>query len=481
MALENAHLDINDLRVAKAGDPARLIESQRRRYKDASTVTSVIDLDQAWLKLEFETRAIVTEIKQISNQVKEASIKKDVALADELKAKSKALAVKKDEMTAQMEKALQERDAALDKCGNYVHDSVPVDNNEDNNRIERKWGEDLMEQRKRDGLLNHVDLMKRCDVMDLERGARIAGNRGYFLRGDLVLLNYALINYGLGFMVSKGFSPLQPPFFMKKDVMGACAQLEQFDEELYRVAMTSREGGKAAGGSADDVDDKYMIATSEQPIAAFHMGETIAVEALKTPICYIGISTNFRKEVGAHGRDTLGVFRTHQFEKLEQFVICAPEQSWDLHEKMIGYAEEFYQSLGIPYRVVNIVSGALNNAAAKKYDLEGWFPGATGGGTYRELVSCSNCTDYQSRKLGIRYGTGKTENQRIPYVHMLNSTLCATERLLCCIFENYQTADGIEVPAVLQPFMHGKTFIKFVKDLEVPKPAKGAKPAAAKQ
>jgi seryl-tRNA synthetase len=180
------------------------------------------------------------------------------------------------------------------------------------------------------------------------------------------------------------------------------------------------------------------------------------------PIKYAGYSTCFRKEAGSHGRDTLGIFRVHQFEKVEQFCLTSPndENSWEMHEEMLKNSEEFYQQLGLPYRVVSIVSGALNDSAAKKYDLEAWFPASK---TYRELVSCSNCTDYQSRNLEIRYGQKKMNDQVKSYCHLLNSTLTATERTLCCILENYQTPDGVRVPEVLQPFMLNTEFLPFTE------------------
>ena len=205
----------------------------------------------------------------------------------------------------------------------------------------------------------------------------------------------------------------------------------------------------------------YLIATSEQPIAAMHLGEWM--EPKQLPIRYAGYSTCFRKEAGAHGRDTWGIFRVHQFEKIEQFVITAPEHSWAMHETMRGIAEEFAQSLGFPYQVVNIVSGELNAAAAKKYDIECYFPGM---GDFRELVSCSNCTDFKARRMEVRYGTKKAGDATKTYVHMLNSTLCATGRAICCLLENGQTDKGINIPKVLQPFLEpfvdDATFIPFV-------------------
>lgn len=239
------------------------------------------------------------------------------------------------------------------------------------------------------------------------------------------------------------------PFFMKRDVMSKTAQLEQFDEELYKV-------------TGDDID-KYLIATSEQPISAFHMGEWFDKPKEQLPIKYAGYSTCFRKEAGAHGKDTWGIFRVHQFEKVEQFVLTDPEKSWEMLEEMIATSKEFMESLGLKYRVVTIVSGALNNAAAKKYDLEAWFPYQ---GEYKELVSCSNCTDYQSRRLDIRCGPKKANQQEKKYVHCLNSTLCAAERTLCCLIENHQTEDGISVPKALRPYLGGREFIPFSQELK---------------
>jgi len=230
--------------------------------------------------------------------------------------------------------------------------------------------------------------------------------------------------------------------------MAKTAQLDQFDEELYKVIASE--------------DEKYLIATSEQPISAFHSGEWFDDPKTQLPLRYAGFSTCFRKEAGSAGRDMWGIFRVHQFEKIEQFCITEPEKSWEIFENMVANSEEFYQSLGLPYQLVAIVSGALNLAAAKKCDLEAWFPFQ---GEYKELVSVSNCTDYQSRRLEIRSGLANKEQKRKVYVHMLNGTLCATTRALCCIAENYQTPEGLNVPKVLQPYLGGREFLPFVKEL----------------
>jgi seryl-tRNA synthetase len=280
------------------------------------------------------------------------------------------------------------------------------------------------------------ELLEMIDGFDAPRGAKVVGHRGYFLKGIGVALNQALINYGLKFLHDRGYIFLQTPFFMRKDMMDKVAQLEDYDEQLYKVS--------------GDGDEKYLIATSEQPICAFHSGETLDPKDL--PLRYCGYSTCFRKEAGAYGKDTWGIFRVHQFEKIEQFCITAPDKSWEMHEEMIRTSCEFYESLGFSYRVVNIVSGELNNAAAKKYDLEAWFPTLR---VYRELVSASNCTDYQSRRLDVKFGGGKKQaaEREKRFVHMLNATLCATERTICCLLENGQTPEGIRVPPPLQPYL----------------------------
>jgi len=281
------------------------------------------------------------------------------------------------------------------------------------------------------------------------------GHRGYFLQGFGFRLNQALINFGIDFLLKRGFVPIQTPFFMEKEAMAATAQLSDFDDQLYKVGCASRVKAEDGVERIVDEGEKYLIATSEQPISAMHMKEWIDEDSL--PIKYAGYSTCFRKEAGAI-RDARGIFRVHQFEKVEQFLITHPEKSWEAHEEMIKISEEFYQALNIPYRVVVIVSGALNNAASKKYDLEGFFP-AFGG--CRELVSCSNCTDYQSRQLEVRL-RGKKDTQH-KFVHMLNSTLTATTRTICAIVENNQTETGVKIPEALRPYMGGLDFIPYTE------------------
>ncbi|KAG9136489.1 hypothetical protein Leryth_018961 [Lithospermum erythrorhizon] len=446
-------LDINLFREDKGHNPQIIRESIRRRFADVTIVDDIIQLDKAWRQRQFELDNLRKDFNKINKQIAQLKISGgDATEVIRSTEENKQLTASKD---AEVQEARAALYAKLEGIGNLVHDSVPISNDEANNSVVRTWGEKRTEAK----LKNHVELVELLGIADLKKGANVAGGRGFYLKGVGVRLNQALINFGLDFLEKRGYTELQTPFFMRKDIMAKCAQLAQFDEELYKV---TGEG-----------DDKYLIATAEQPLCAYHLDDWIHPSQL--PIRYAGYSSCFRKEAGSHGRDTLGIFRVHQFEKIEQFCMTSPNgnDSWDMHEEMIKNSEDFYKLLNLPYQVVAIVSGALNDAAAKKLDLEAWFPASK---TYRELVSCSNCTDYQSRKLEIRYGQKKSNEQAKQYVHLLNSTLTATERTICCILENYQREDGVDIPEVLQPFMGGKTFIPF--QATPAKEAKGKKSKA---
>ena len=425
-------LDITLFRASSGGNPDLIKESQRRRFKPVEAVDEIIVEDEKWRKISFIIDNLKKERNTIQKQV--AEFKKAKQECEEQVGKIKSIGEEIIVLEKEQEELKSNINKLLSKIGNLVADDVPVGIDEDTvNRVERKWGT----PRDPKGLLNHHDLLWRIGGYEPERGSAVAGHRGYFLKDVGVLLNQAFINYGIAFLRARGYCPLQPPYFMNKEVMAGVAQLEEFDEALYHVA-----GGEAG--------DKYLIATSEQPICGYHMGEWMEEKSL--PVKYAGISTCFRKEAGSHGKDTWGIFRVHQFEKVEQFIICEGdiEVSKKMQDEMIACAEEFYQSLGFPYHVINIASGALNNAAIKKLDLECWFPGYN---AYRELVSCSNCTDYQSRSMEIRCGIKKLGDREKKYVHMLNATLCATGRAICCLLENYQEKDGVRIPEVLVPFM----------------------------
>ncbi|BFZ61445.1 Cytosolic seryl-tRNA synthetase [Saitoella coloradoensis] len=452
-------LDINLFQVEKGGDPEMIKESQRKRGASVEIVDEIIALYKEWTAVRFDLDQLNKEINV--NQKAIGAKMKAKEDASELLTKKNEMADKKKEL----EKAEQDKNAVLMSkaatIGNIVHSSVPVSMDEENNEVLRTWCPEGVTAEKRD-CLSHHEVLTRLDGYDPERGVKITGHRGYFLRQYGVFLNQALINYGLNFLADRGYIALQTPQMMNKDVMAKTAQLSDFDEELYKVL--------------DGDDEKYLIATSEQPISAFHANEWFESPAEQLPIKYAGYSSCYRREAGSHGKDAWGIFRVHTFEKVEQFLLTEPEKSWEAFEDMVANSEEFMKSLGLPYRLISIVSGALNNAAAKKYDLEAWFPFQ---GEYKELVSTSNCTDYQSRSLEIRCGVKKMGDREKKYVHCLNGTLCATERTLCCILENYQTEDGFRVPEVLQPYMGGKTFLPFTREL--PKNSTSQKKKAEKK
>lgn len=485
----NMVLDLELFRADKGGCPDKIRENQSKRFKDVTLVDKVVDTDTKWRKLRFQAdnwnklKNLCSKTIGLKMKSKEPvgnddtlpdgfeSTDKLQELNPEILQKLTVTQIKKirtliDANMQQCETERQEcekiRHSSLFEIGNWLHESVVVSNDEDENEICRVVG-DCSTRKK----YSHVDLLHMIDGVDYERGASVAGNRGYFLKGPGVLLQQALVNLAVRKLSANGFTPLYTPFFMRKEVMQEVAQLSQFDDELYKVV------GKGSEKEDDQsVEEKYLIATSEQPIAAFHRGEWMDTHEL--PKKYCGISTCFRQEVGSHGRDTRGIFRVHQFEKVEQFVICSPHdnESWKMLEIMTKNAEEFYQALNIPYRIVGIVSGALNNAAAKKLDLEAWFPGS---GAFRELCSCSNCTDYQARRLLVRFGQTKKMNDKAEFCHMLNATMCATTRVICCILENNQCEEGVVVPDLLRPFMGNLELIKFVKPapIEEQKDAKG--------
>ena len=311
---------------------------------------------------------------------------------------------------------------------NLVHKSVPIGIDENANKEIRKWGNIPNFDFK---ISDHIDISENLDLVDLERAAKVAGSRFYFLKNDLVRLNQSLIHFALDYLTQKKYSLVQPPYMINRESMEGAIIAEDFEDVIYKV----------------EEEDLYMIGTSEHAMAAMHSKEII--EGKDLPIRYAGVSPCFRKEAGAHGRDQKGIFRVHQFDKVEQFVFSRPEDSWDEHEKMLAVTEEFYQKLEIPYKVMLLSTGDMGKVSAKTYYIEAWMAGQN---AYREIVSCSNCVDYQARRLKIIF-RDKT-NEDTQYSHKLNSTLVATTRVLVAIMENFQTKDGhIRIPQILQSYM----------------------------
>ena len=313
---------------------------------------------------------------------------------------------------------------------NLLNEGVPVGKDEEENVVVRQNGRII---RPNFSPKDHIDLATSLDLIDLGRAAKVSGSRFYFLKNELVKMNQALANFALDFLSDNNYTLIQPPYMIRREPMVGSVILNDFEDVIYKI-----EG-----------EELYMIGTSEHAIASMHMDEIL--EGIKLPIRYAGFSSCFRKEAGAHGRDMKGIFRVHQFEKVEQFIFCRPEESWREHERMLVLSEEFFKQLGIPYRVMLLCSGDTGKISAKTYDIEAWMAGQK---AYREVVSCSNCLDYQARRLRIRFRDKTNEETRL--VHTLNSTLVATERTMVAIVENFQTARGsVEVPKVLQKYMGG--------------------------
>ncbi len=315
---------------------------------------------------------------------------------------------------------------------NMIHESVPIGKDETVNKEIKKWGNIPAFDFE---IKDHIDLTQSLDLVDLERAAKVSGARFYFLKNQLVRLNQALLQFALDFLTEKSYTPIQTPFLINKSAMEGAIIAQDFEDVIYKI-----EG-----------EDLYLIGTSEHAVASMHSDEII--DGKKLPLRYAGVSTCFRKEAGAHGRDQKGIFRVHQFEKVEQFTFTRPEDSWHEHERMLAIAEEFYQKIGIPYRIMLLSSGDLGKVSAKTYDLEAWMAGQK---SYREIVSCSNCLDFQARRLKIRFRDRTDEQPQ--YLHSLNSTLVATTRTMVAIIENFQTKDGhVSVPKVLQKYVDSST------------------------
>mmetsp|Transcript_18265 Transcript_18265/g.52120 ORF Transcript_18265/g.52120 Transcript_18265/m.52120 type:complete len:487 (-) Transcript_18265:65-1525(-) len=484
-------IDINELRDYKGGDPEKWRKHMQARFKPPEWVDEVIAEDERWRALTKERDELRKQVNKIQKEKITPKKKAKEDCSEEI-AEMKAVQAQIKEKETELPMIAASRDKLLNKIGNIVDPEVPISDNEDKDNLVVNLHPSPPEAASNENLLpspqgtleytlpeakplTHDDLLWRIGGYEPVRGQNVAGHRAYFLTNAGVMLNQAIINYGIAFLGARGYNILQPPFMMNKDVMASIAQLEDFDEQLYKVS-----------GKTDDPDgatEKYLIATSEQPICAYHKDEWIGKSEL--PLRYAGISTCFRKEAGSHGRDIRGIFRVHQFEKIEQF--CLTEDDLEVSQaeqkRMLEAAEEFYKSLGFSYRVVCLVSHELNDAAIKKYDLEAWFPGQK---AYRELVSCSNCTDYQARGVGVRCG-GKSNTKgdisaRASFCHMLNATLCATGRGICCLLETHQTEDGVVIPEVLRPYMAGKDFLPFVRGpAELSKGEKGAAKAGKKK
>jgi len=400
---------------------------KRGNPENSKMLDELVDLDRLWRlnltklnDLRHKRKLITAEIAALKKARKDAKGKVE---------KAKTIDSEITSIQAEVARAEEKMHGYLMRLPNLLHETVPVGKDENENVQMRTWG-DI--PKFSFPVKNHIDLGLDLDIIDIERAGKVAGSRFFYLKREGVLLDMALMSFAMEEITKRGYMPVEPPYLMRREAYEGVTALSDFGDVLYKI----------------ESENLYLIATSEHPMAAMFMNEVLKEEDL--PLKLAGISACFRKEAGAHGKDTRGIFRTHQFNKVEQFVFCKPENSWKLHEELIRNAEELVQKLGLPYRVVNVCTGDIGTVAAKKYDIEAWMPAQN---AYREIISCSNCTDYQARRLGIRY----REKEGAPpkgFLHTLNSTAIATGRTIVAILENFQQEDGsIVFPEVLRKYM----------------------------
>ena len=411
-------------------DQSDLIRADHdRRGVPHDAIDEIIRLDEEWRKAQYDADQIRRERNAAAKGIAEAKKAGDSTAAESIIAEVADLGNKISDLGAYADECLKKRDSLRMKVPNILHPDVPVGEDDQKNTLHSLHGDKAelgFEPR------NHNDLIEMNGWVDQARGAKVAGSRFYFMQGDLARMEMALQQYSSDFLINKGYTLVQPPLMMNRAAYEGVTDLSDFETVMYGI----------------EPDKYYLIATSEHPLTAMRMDEII--EPSELPIKMVGVSQCFRREVGAHGLSDRGIWRVHQFTKVEQIVICHPDDSWSHHEELLDNAVGLWDSLGLHYRVVNICTGDMGTVAAKKYDLEAWLPGAD---AYKEVVSCSNCTDYQANRLRMRYRT--TDGNEA--VHTLNSTAVATSRALVAILEQNQLEDGrVSIPDVLRPYMGGQ-------------------------
>ncbi len=428
-------LDIELIR----NEPEKVKEDLRKRdqSKRIREVNELVRKDKRWRELKQEVDELRHERNTLSQKIGEK--KSEGKDAEEEIQRSKELSEKVDAKEEELEKLKEEIDKKLMNLPNILHSSVPRGEDEDDNEELYKVGEPEVPDYP---LLPHGEVVENLGTGDFDRAAKVAGTGFVYLKDDLVLLDMALANFGLKKLVKRGYKPVEPPFMMKRKPYEGTVDLSDFEDVMFKI----------------EDEDLYLIATSEHPIGAMYMDEILDEDEL--PKKFAGISACFRREIGSHGIDTKGLFRMHQFNKVEQFIFSKPENSWDYHEELLQNAEDMLKELDIPYRVVNVCTGDIGTVAAKKYDIEAWSPRQE---QFIEVVSCSNCTDYQARRLNIRMGEVGGEEKKT--VHTLNSTALATSRTMVAILENNQLEDGsVVIPEPLREYMGGKEVIRPQED-----------------
>ena len=406
-----------------------------RRGLPYDNIEKVIELDTKWKIALRETDELRRKKNEAARGIGAAKKSGNDAEAQRILSEVANLGAQISEMESVTDAFLKQRDSVRMSIPNLLHPDVPSGADESGNTKHSLHGKkpsfDFEPK-------THNQLIEENKWVDLERAAKITGSRFYFLKGDLARLEMALQAYAVDFIQERGFTFVQPPVMMNRTAYEGVTDLSDFETVMYGI----------------NPDGYYMIATSEHPLTAMYMQETVPEELL--PIKIVGVSPCFRREVGAHGQSDRGIWRVHQFTKVEQIIIATPETSWELHEELLQNCIDLWDALGLHYEVVNICTGDMGTVAARKYDLEAWLPGAK---AFKEIVSCSNCTDYQANRLDIRYGTPGHPNQ--PTVHTLNSTAVATSRALVAIIEQNQLEDGrVQIPAVLRPYMQGQEVLE---------------------
>ena len=395
-------------------------------------IDEVIRLDNEWKQARYEVDQLRKTRNESARGIAAAKKSGDSEAVDKIMNEVSSIGKNIEELSKKVEKLLEMRDSIRMSIPNILHESVPVGEDDQKNTLHSLHGKKIDLSFK---AMNHNEIIERNGWVDLPRAAKITGSRFYFLQGDLARLEMALQNYTADFLIQRKYTLVQPPLMMNREAYEGVTDLGDFETVMYGI----------------EPDKFYLIATSEHPLTAMRMDEII--EPSELPIKLVGVSQCFRREVGAHGLSDRGIWRVHQFTKIEQIIICKPEDSWSHHEDLLENAIELWDSLGLHYRVVNICTGDMGTVASKKYDLEAWLPGV---GEYKEVVSCSNCTDYQANRLRMRYRTSEGNSA----VHTLNSTAVATSRALVAILEQYQTEDGkIRIPEVLKPYMSNQEFL----------------------
>ncbi len=414
-------------------NPERIKSDHDKRGLPHDKIDQVIQLDIDWKKALKEMEDARRKRNIAAKEISEAKKSGDKAKVEQVMNQVKHLGEEIANWDEKAKSLLEKRDNIRMSIPNLLHDSVPIGNDDDGNTQHSIHGEKPefnFEPR------THNELIEINKWVDLERAAKIAGSRFYFLKGDLARLELALQNYAVDFLIDKGFTFVQPPVMMNRAAYEGVTDLNDFETVMYGITP----------------DPLYMIATSEHPLTSMYMDEVIEPSLL--PIKMVGVSPCFRREVGAHGLSDRGIWRVHQFTKIEQIVISHPDNSWEHHEELLQNCIDLWNSLDLHYEVVNICTGDMGTVAARKYDLEAWLPGAK---SYKEVVSCSNCTDYQANRLRMRYRTSEGNSP----VHTLNSTAVATSRALVAIMEQNQLEDGrVLIPDPLVSLMGGNTHLE---------------------